>query len=111
MSYRKITVDGTTYEYVIGRTKLKIKGLGLYEIAKIGNRLVGTPSRQPVYVVTPGTVAKVIRGEPLPTVLHCNEHNYTTDELVYNPYQHEIKERKIHMINCPTCYAELKLDI
>lgn len=30
MSYRKISVSGTTYEYVIGRTNVKIKGVGVF---------------------------------------------------------------------------------
>jgi hypothetical protein len=31
MAYRKIEVLGKTYEYVIGRDFVKIKGVGLYE--------------------------------------------------------------------------------
>lgn len=30
MSYRKIEVDGVQYEYVIGKTHVKIKGVGVY---------------------------------------------------------------------------------
>jgi len=36
MSYRKIEVDGKTYEYTVGRTHLKVKGVGVIEREKIG---------------------------------------------------------------------------
>lgn len=101
MSYRKITVDEKSYEYVIGRTHLKIKGFGLFEVAKIGNRIAGSDK----FVVSPGTVAKVIKGEPLPTPYHCKEHNYTTDELTHRTIQDEVKGRRMHVPNCPECVA------
>lgn len=37
MSYRKIEVDGTVFEYSIGKTHTKIRGVGAYENTKIGN--------------------------------------------------------------------------
>lgn len=30
MAYRRITVDGRNYEYVLGRKNLKVKGLGIF---------------------------------------------------------------------------------
>lgn len=36
MSYRKISVDSVVYEYVIGVTHLKVKGLEPVQIAEIG---------------------------------------------------------------------------
>lgn len=35
MSYRKIIVEGKEYEYVIGNTHVKIKGLGAVDIVQI----------------------------------------------------------------------------
>jgi len=35
MSYRKITVNGKSYEYVIGKTNTKIKGIGIFVNEKI----------------------------------------------------------------------------
>jgi uncharacterized hydantoinase/oxoprolinase family protein len=32
MSYRKIEVNGKDYEYVIGKTSIKIKGIGVFPI-------------------------------------------------------------------------------
>jgi len=30
MTYRKIEVNNVTYEYVVGRSNIKIKGVGVY---------------------------------------------------------------------------------
>lgn len=37
MSYRKIEVDGKTYEYVTGKTHTKIKGVGVFLNETIGS--------------------------------------------------------------------------
>ena len=38
MGYRKITVDGKQYEYIIGKTHTKVKGMKkVFENEKIGN--------------------------------------------------------------------------
>jgi hypothetical protein len=37
MSYRKLEVDGNVFEYSIGRTHTKIRGVGAYENRKVGN--------------------------------------------------------------------------
>lgn len=36
MSYRKIEVNGKTYEYSIGRTHTKIRGVGAYKNEDVG---------------------------------------------------------------------------
>jgi hypothetical protein len=36
MSYRKISVNGKVYEYSIGRTHTKIKGLGAFKNEEVG---------------------------------------------------------------------------
>ena len=43
MSYRKITVNGQEYQYVIGKTHVKIKGLGVWSKAEIGKKVVIAP--------------------------------------------------------------------
>lgn len=107
MSYRKITVEGKQYEYVIGKAYLKIKELGLFKTSEIGNRLGGTS----IFVVTPGTVAKVIKKESLPEVFICERHGVTTTELAVAPYDDEIYGKIHHMINCPTCLDNNAADI
>lgn len=39
MSYRKIAVDGKEYEYVVGRTHVKVKGVGVWPKEEVGNRV------------------------------------------------------------------------
>lgn len=36
MSYRKLEVDGNVFEYSIGKTHTKIRGVGAYENGEIG---------------------------------------------------------------------------
>lgn len=38
MAYRKITVDGKVYEYSIGKSHTKIKGIGVFKNEDIGKR-------------------------------------------------------------------------
>lgn len=74
MTYRKITVDNQVYEYTVGRTHLKIKGVGVFPKEEFGKKVeltcecCGEPlsslySRPPVYrsAVTPEDVARTIR--------------------------------------------------
>lgn len=37
MSYRKINIAGKTFEYVIGKSHTKIKGIGVFENVNIGS--------------------------------------------------------------------------
>ena len=39
MSYRKIVVDGKTYEYVVGKTHVKVKGLGVWPNQEMGHEI------------------------------------------------------------------------
>lgn len=39
MSYRKIEVNGKTYEYTVGKTHLKIRGLGVIDKQSIGTKI------------------------------------------------------------------------
>ena len=36
MSYRKITVDGKEYEYVVGKSHVKVKGIGAWAKEEVG---------------------------------------------------------------------------
>jgi hypothetical protein len=36
MSYRKVEQDGVTYEYTVGRTHVKIKGVGAFPKEQVG---------------------------------------------------------------------------
>lgn len=73
MSYRKITVNGKQYEFVVGKVNTKIKNVGVYENSKIGilvdrNDDIGIPYSewdpdwrlQAAYAVTPAVVRGLI---------------------------------------------------
>lgn len=62
MAYRKITVDGTVYEYVVGKQYLKIKGLGSWPRDKIG---IEIERKRDKYAVTPDIIADLIQGVKL----------------------------------------------
>ena len=102
MSYRKITVDGKLYEYVIGATHLKIKAFGLFKVSEVGNPIDGTSK----YVVTPTVVAALIRKERLPLSLHCAKHDYRTTQLTYERVFRVSTGKRRQMINCPECVKE-----
>jgi hypothetical protein len=38
--YRKITVNGTVYEYVIGKTHTKVKGVGAWPNTELGHMII-----------------------------------------------------------------------
>ncbi len=39
MAYRKIKVNGKEYEYVVGRSNVKVKGLGVWSKHEVGQVL------------------------------------------------------------------------
>jgi len=45
MSYRNITVDGVDYKYTIGKTHVKVRGLGVWPKADLGEIVVRQYSR------------------------------------------------------------------
>jgi hypothetical protein len=52
MAYRKISVDGTPYEYVVGRTHVKIRGVGAIpkEVVGVIDERYGVTEVQPSHV-------------------------------------------------------------
>lgn len=73
MLYRKLTINNTEYEYVIGRshTKVKFQGkaMAIYANASIGNP-IGDPyslnEKAQSYLVTPLNVKCAILGRSIP---------------------------------------------
>lgn len=66
MSYRKITVDGKEYEYVVGKDVTKVKGVGIFKHIDWAYYMDERESR-----VSPKHVEGMIRGKP------CPDHNPT----------------------------------
>lgn len=57
MAYRKISVDGTPYEYVVGRTHVKIRGVGAVPKEVVGVHM----EDRDTMVVHPSHIAEFIQ--------------------------------------------------
>lgn len=63
MSYRKIEVNGKTYEYVIGKTNIKIKGVGVFSTVEVGDESARKEFGEDQFrhnPVTPADIRKLI---------------------------------------------------
>jgi hypothetical protein len=72
MSYRKIEVDGQVFEYSIGKTHTKIRGVGAYKNTEIGNYQLkseydwwDTPIEYASFQVRPSDLASFIKQHKL----------------------------------------------
>jgi len=111
MSYRKVTVEGKVYEYVVGKVFVKIKDFGLFKVADVGNPILNRVlGKDRLYQTTPATIASIIKKEPLPRMFSCR-HGTKTHELVYDPFHVEIKNKFHTMLNCKECYANSRDNI
>lgn len=121
MAYRKITVSGTEYKYVIGRTHLKIHGR-----QAVLKEVAGVELAKDWVVLTPGMIADYIQGKPKrtaeqefpPCTIWHKEHDEEYDPVIhdhtkfgYAPFDLEIYD-KHRMVNwCKDCYAANADDI
>lgn len=104
-----LLADGITYKYIIGKTYIKIKNVGLFKISEVGNLIRGTKD----FSVGPSTVRAIIEGNnsKLPRVYQCKKHKISTVSVAYNPYLLEIFGKKQIMADCEKCLEELYDDI
>jgi hypothetical protein len=107
MSYRNIHVNGRDYEYVVGPNFLKIKGIGLFRKDQIGNEF----RYKDMYVITPATVRAVIEGNKVPIEYSCKRHGVKTTKLEADPFEAEIYQKTMLVVDCPTCLANSADDI
>jgi hypothetical protein len=112
MSYRKLELNGRTYEWVVGKDFLKVKGVGIWPKAE-----VGTPAasrKRPwydQYVVGPAHVICALTSQP-PPKYECREHpGRSGDFLAADPFDDVIHDRITHVPNCPTCLERSAEDI
>ena len=108
MAYRKIEVKGIKYEYVIGRSNTKIKGIGVFDNAKIGTSIGSNR-----ILITPLVIRSVILNEPIPKISFCSTHNFMTHgrDSVPDPYMREIHDEIVYVEDCPKCIHESEMDI
>jgi hypothetical protein len=110
MTYRKITVAGKEYEYVVGKAALKIKEVGVFPIEQIGNKMIDPITLKEKFVVTPKTVQRVIEGDTTPNPDFCSTHGLTTS-LTSDPYAAEIHNTHEEIHACTKCVQELAYEI
>lgn len=109
MTYRKVEVNGQVYEYVIGKTVVKVKGVNIWPKSKVGDRVRSYPEDK--YIVGPGHIKEMIKfgyRKRLPKI--CKEHDLVK-ELVINPYAAEIYGEKHYMWMCEECHSNSAEDI
>jgi hypothetical protein len=109
MSYRKIEVNGKTYEYVVGRSHVKIRGPNFSKV--LTKAEVGQPIGKDRYVVSPANIRNVVLGRPGTVEFVCTDHDVATTGLDYDPYDLEIYGKKRLMMDCGRCLDELSWDI
>lgn len=129
MSYRKMTVDGTVYEYVIGRTHLKIRGRQAVRKEEVGLNLGRRVNKSGKgyhdwIVLTPKMIANFIQGKPQSSVVEAyppcqhKEGEWDYDKEVnevttfgFVPFELEIYHKKIIVNWCKNCYDENAMSI
>lgn len=97
--YRKITVNGKEYEYVIGRSIIKIKGLTVIE-RDLDNHSV----------ITPGMIAEYIKtGKFNTTAKKCETCNTgkMVEHMSCNPFALEIRGKQIWGYFCDSCLGQM----
>ena len=107
MTYRKINVDNRDYLYVVGKTHVKIKGVGIWEKDKVGAEV--NRGLHSVYIVSPSIIAGLISGVA-PEKIYVCKHTATT-KWAYDPYSYEIHGEKVKVANCPTCLHSSAMDV
>lgn len=107
MGYRKINVNDTEYEFVIGDSHTKIVDVGVFKNSDIGDPIVGTDK----HYVTPYNVRNAILGIHHPRVVYRCEHGTITHRTVLDPFDHEIYGEDHQMIDCTKCVEDREMDI
>lgn len=101
MSYRKIEINGKTYEYVVGRSHVKIRGPNLSKV--LPKSEVGQPISVDRYVVTPANIRNIVMGYPGLKMFVCDEHGTCTTALDCDPYAFEIYGKRDLVMDCVQC--------
>lgn len=112
MSYRKITVDNKEYEYTVGKSNTKVKGVGVFNNADIGDSVeTGYKHRPFKYIVAPYNVANAIKGIHKPREIYKCSHGTETHLTTLSPYAMEVHGENVEMIKCNKCVEQSAGDI
>lgn len=112
MSYRKITVDNQEYEYTVGKSNTKIKGVGVFHNEDIGDKVETGYKHKPFkFIVAPYNVANAIKGVYKPREIYKCQHGTETHKTTLSPYALEIQGKEVEMIKCSKCIEQSAGDI
>lgn len=105
--YRKLKVHGVDYRYNVGNKLTFIQVMnpdrGKYvKHATVDNEKIGQPYHDK-FVVGPGNVARLLKGEDPVKTYHCERHNFSTKNLVADPFDDEIHNMITLVPACPEC--------
>ncbi|WP_327209997.1 hypothetical protein [Rhizobium leguminosarum] len=102
MGYRKIDIEGTIYEYVVGRSHVKVRSAsGLQRV--VPKSEVGQPAGPGRWVVGPANIRNLVLGYVPAVIFRCEEHKHETRELAASPFWAEIHDKIFFMAACPEC--------
>jgi hypothetical protein len=110
MSYRKLNIDGTIYQYTIGRKFVKIRGGEVIPVDKIGWPIAGRDD----FMVTPGTIKEYLTTGGVyqgPCKCANTQCGGIVTKLRVLPYEAAIQSRTIYKFLCDNCLAANADDI
>lgn len=112
--YRKLTVDGVDYRYVIGNAFTFIQKMDLdrgkyVKHIAVDNEKLGQPYHDN-FIVGPGNVARFLKGENPVKTYHCERHDFSTTHLTTDPFDFEIYNKVTLVPECPECNHESWMD-
>lgn len=120
MAYRNITVNGTTYKFIIGKTFTKVNGIGSIAHSKLGKPIYGSPDK---FLVEPNDVRRfILDGGLVDPHFHDGPHKCINADydgcecegevrLRADPFEAEINERCFYAYRCEECYEERRQEI
>ena len=121
MTYRNITVNGTTYKFVIGKTHTKVVDVGVIANCLLGkpiwcsDKFLMEPSDVRRFILGNGTVDPHFHDGPHECINANRENSYYECEgevrLRADPFDAEIYEKAVYSYRCELCFNERADDI
>jgi len=121
MTYRNITVNGTTYKFVIGKKFTKVVDIGSIANSLLGKPIPGSdkflmgPSDVRRFILGNGTVDPHFHDGPHECVNADKDYRYHECSgevsLRANPFAAEIHEKLHYHYFCKACYEAIADDI
>lgn len=110
--YRKLTINGITYEYNVGKTFIQIRNKVLGYNKLVPKAKVGVEHGKDIFIVTPKMIAcfvQGIKGTMEDFFSHCTHD--APKRLCADPFDAEIREKVHYRYICDECYDNSADDI